>query len=99
MPPPSGRADRCAPLLPTLVPRSQDGSVIHDIEEVVDRSLKMVTEGKATAINGDEIEVQADSLCLHGDTPGAVDMARSLQKALTAEGVEIVPVGALVKSR
>ena len=46
-----------------------------------------------------EMEVQADSLCLHGDTPGAVDMARSLQKALIAEGVEVVPVGQLVKGR
>ena len=92
-------ADRALTPEGTLVPRSQDGSVIHDIEEVVERSLKMVTEGKAIAINGDEIEVQADSLCLHGDTPGAVDMARSLQQALIAEGVEIVPVGELVKSR
>ena len=75
---------------------SKPGSVIHDIEEVVENSLKMVTEGKAKAITGDEIEVQADSLCLHGDTPGAVDMAKSLKIALEREGVEIKPVGTII---
>ncbi|MCH7625462.1 MAG: LamB/YcsF family protein [Chloroflexi bacterium] len=89
-------ADRALNSDGTLVSRSQEGSVIHDISEVVERSLKMVTEGKAIAINGDEIEVQADSLCLHGDTPGAVDMAKSLKRELEAAGVEIVPVGRLV---
>ena len=56
----------------------------------------MVTEGKATAITGERIEVQADSLCLHGDTPGAVDMARALKQELTAAGVEIVPIGSML---
>jgi UPF0271 protein len=89
-------ADRALNPNGTLVSRSKPGSVIHDISEVVERSLKMVTEGKVTAINGDEIEVQADSLCLHGDTPGAVEMAKVLKKELEAAGVEIVPVGRLV---
>lgn len=89
-------ADRALNPDGTLVSRSKPGSVIHDINEVVERSLKMVTEGKATAINGDEVEVQADSLCLHGDTPGAVEMAQALKKELEAAGVEIVPVGRLV---
>ena len=89
-------ADRALNPDGTLVSRSQPGSVIHDTSEVVERSLRMVTEGRATAINGDVIEVEADSLCLHGDTPGAVDMAKQLKRGLEAEGVRIRPLGELV---
>jgi len=89
-------ADRALNADGTLVSRSKEGSVIHDIEEVVDRSLRMVTEGKAVAVSGEVIDVEADSLCLHGDTPGAVDMARALKKALFAEGVKVTPLGELV---
>ena len=89
-------ADRALNPDGTLVSRSQPGSVIHDTSEVVERSLRMVTEGRATAINGDVIEVEADSLCLHGDTPGAVDMAKQLKRGLEAEGVSIRPLGELV---
>ena len=89
-------ADRALSADGTLVSRSQPGSVIHDTQEVVERSLRMVTEGKATAITGEKIEVQADSLCLHGDTPGAVEMAKSVKQELRAAGVQIVPVGQLV---
>ena len=89
-------ADRALTPDGTLVPRSQPGSLIHNTAELVERSVKMVTEGKATAITGEEIEVRADSLCLHGDTPGAAEMARSLKAQLEAAGVQIVPVGELV---
>ena len=89
-------ADRALNTDGTLVSRSKEGSVIHDIQEVVDRSLRMVTEGKAVAISGEVIEVEADSLCLHGDTPGAVDMAQALKQALVAEDVEVTPLGELV---
>ena len=80
----------------TLVPRSEPGSVIHDLDELVERSIKMVTKGKATAINGDEIEIQADTFCLHGDTPGAKDMAAALKGRLEAAGVEVVPLAQLL---
>ena len=89
-------ADRALNPDGTLVPRSREGSVIHDTGEVVERSLRMVTEGKATAVTGELIELQADSLCLHGDTPGAVEMAKELRGALESEGVDIVPLGELV---
>ena len=89
-------ADRALNADGTLVSRSQPGAVIHDIEEVVERSLRMVTEGKATAVTGEQIQVRADSLCLHGDTTGAVEMARALKRELEAGGVDIVPVGQLV---
>ena len=89
-------ADRALNTDGTLVSRTKEGSVIHDIQEVVDRSLRMVTEGKAVAISGEVIDVEADSLCLHGDTPGAVDMAQALKQALVAEDVEVTPLGELV---
>ena len=89
-------ADRALNPDGTLVPRSRPGSVIHDPEELVARSIKMITEGKATAISGEEIPVLADTLCLHGDTPGAVRLAADLKSKLEAAGVEIAPLSKLV---
>ena len=89
-------ADRALNADGTLVSRSQPGSVIHDTAEVVERSLRMVTEGKATAITGEQIDVQADSLCLHGDTPGAVEMAAALKRELEAADVEILPLARIL---
>ena len=88
-------ADRALNPDGTLVSRSVPGSVLHDIDEVVQRSVRMVTEGVATAVNGEEIAVEAESLCVHGDTPGAVEMASSLRRELESAGVEIVPLGEL----
>ena len=89
-------ADRAVHNDGTLVSRSQEGSVIHDLNEVVERSLQMVTEGKIVSVEGDIVEVQADSICLHGDTPGAVDMAQTLKKQFMASGVEIKPLSNIV---
>ena len=89
-------ADRAMNPDGTLVPRSTPGSVIHDVEEVVRRGIKMATEGRATTVDGQEIEVHADTLCLHGDTPGAVEMAAALRSGLEAVGVEVVPLKELV---
>ena len=82
-------ADRAVNSDGTLVPRSKEGSVIHDTNEVVERSLRMVTEGKILSVEGDIVEVEADSICLHGDTPGAVDMAKTLKREFLAAGVEV----------
>ena len=82
-------ADRAVNSDGTLVPRSKEGSVIHDINEVVERSLRMVTEGKILSVEGDIVEVEADSICLHGDTLGAVDMAKTLKREFLAAGVEV----------
>ena len=89
-------ADRALNADGTLVSRSLPGAVIHDTNAVVDRSLRMVTEGKAIAVTGEVVDVRADSLCLHGDTPGAVELARALKEALAEEDVEIVPLSELV---
>jgi UPF0271 protein len=89
-------ADRALNPDGTLVSRSLPGSVLHDVGEVAERSVRMVTEGKARAISGEELEVGATSLCIHGDTPGAVEMAAAVRRGLEAEGVSIVPMGRLV---
>ena len=89
-------ADRALNPDGTLVARSKPGSVIHDLDEVVERSIRMVTRGSATAVNGEEIEVRADTFCLHGDTPGAVEMARVLRRQLDAESVAVTPLSQLV---
>ncbi len=77
----------------TLVSRSKPGAVLHEAQEVVERSVKMVTQGVVTAINGEEIPIEADTICLHGDNPGAVELAAGIRKRFEDEGVEIVPMG------
>jgi UPF0271 protein len=89
-------ADRAFNADGTLVPRSKPGSVLHDTHEVIDRSLRLVTEGKVAAITGEVIELQADTICLHGDTPGAVHLAAALREAFERAGVELVPLGRLL---
>ncbi len=86
-------ADRAFNADGTLVPRTRPGAVIDDRQAVVERSLRMVTEGRVTAVTGEDVRVQADTICLHGDTPGAVDLARALKAALEAAGVRLVAMG------
>ena len=86
-------ADRAFNADGTLVARSVEGSLLHDPEVVVERSLKIVTEGKATAITGEEIHIEADTICLHGDNPGAVELASAIRKRFEESGVEVVPMG------
>ena len=74
----------------TLVARSRDGAVLHDPKIVTERVIKMVTEGKLQAITGKFIEFsRIDTICMHGDTPGAVDLARSVRKELDKQDVGI----------
>jgi UPF0271 protein len=75
----------------TLVPRTQPGALLHDPQEVSQRIVRLVTEGKVTAVDGTDIELSADSVCVHGDTPGAVAIATAVRDALAASGVEIAP--------
>ena len=75
----------------TLVPRGTPGAVIHDAQAVVARVLDMLRTGTVTAIDGTALPLAMDSLCLHGDTPGAVTLARLLRAAIIATGVRIAP--------
>jgi UPF0271 protein len=89
-------ADRAFDARGRLVPRSVPGAVIHDAATVVERSLRLVVEHRVAAITGEVLELRADTICLHGDTPGAVSLAASLRLAFDRAGVEAVSLGALV---
>ncbi|MXM67906.1 5-oxoprolinase subunit PxpA [Streptomyces sp. HUCO-GS316] len=82
-------ADRAYTEAGTLVPRGEDGSVVTDPEVVVARSVSLARHGTVTARSGSRIEVRARSLCLHGDTPGAVELARRVRERLQESGVRV----------
>ncbi len=77
-----------------LVPRSREGSVLHDPKEIASRMLHLVKEGTVKAIDGSTIRLKADSICVHGDSPGAVSMAAELRKLLESSGVTVQPFAA-----
>jgi UPF0271 protein len=74
-----------------LVPRGEPGAVIDDVERVVARAVGFAVEQRVTAADGAAVTVEARSLCLHGDTPGAVRLAREVRRALTETGVTLAP--------
>ena len=82
-------ADRAYTDAGTLVPRTLEGAVITDPDTVVERSLSMARSGEVVSHSGTRIEVRARSLCLHGDTPGAVELARRVRERLEASGVRV----------
>jgi UPF0271 protein len=82
-------ADRAYAHDGTLVPRSSAGAVLTDPAEVCRQALEIVRRSRVEARDGSWVDVQADSLCLHGDTPGAVILARAVRAALEANGVRI----------
>jgi UPF0271 protein len=76
----------------SLVSRREKGAVIHDHEIVAKRGLKMAVEGKVVALDGTEIELKADTLCVHGDNPAAVDMVKRIRQELKDAGVVVTPM-------
>lgn len=82
-------ADRAYRADGTLVPRGTPGAVIDEVEAVVARALQMVRDGTVESIDGVTVPIVAHTICVHGDTPGAVALARALRDALTADGVEL----------
>jgi len=73
----------------TLVPRSRPGALLHDPQHVARRMIRMMTTGQVEASDGTDVTIQADSICVHGDSPGAVDMAVAVRQALATAGVDI----------
>jgi UPF0271 protein len=72
-----------------LVPRTVDGAVIHDIDAAVTRVLQIVTEQSVTSIDGAEVPVEADSLCVHSDSRNAFAMMSAVRAALLANGFSV----------
>jgi UPF0271 protein len=89
-------ADRAFDARGFLVPRSRPGAVIQDPSVVVERSLRLVLDHRATAVTGETLELHADTICVHGDTPGAVDLAAALRRAFDGAGIAVVPMSRLV---
>ena len=75
----------------TLVSRREPGAVLHDEAEVAERMVRLATDGVLRAVDGTDVRVEAESICLHGDTPGAVAMAAAVRAGLESAGVEIRP--------
>ncbi len=75
----------------SLVSRRLPGAVIHDHKQVAEKVLKMVAEGKVTCIDGTEIEIRAETICVHGDNPAALELIKNIRKALLEADVEITP--------
>jgi UPF0271 protein len=90
-----GFADRAYEPDGSLSPRSLPGSVIHDPEQVLRRALRMIREGRVTARDGSELQFQVDTLCTHGDTPGAGNLTSLLRHGLEQEGVAVRAVSHL----
>ena len=88
-----GFADRAYNADGTLVSRRLPGAVITDPEAATHRALRLVIEGRLTTIDGGELELTIDSLCIHSDTPGAVAMARAIRRRFDEAGVAIRPLG------
>jgi UPF0271 protein len=72
-----------------LVPRTRPDALLHNPGEAAERVLRMLREGKVRSVEGGDVDVRGESICVHGDTPGAVEFARELRTRLEREGVKI----------
>jgi UPF0271 protein len=75
----------------SLVSRREKGAVLHDAQAVAARMLRLAAEGTIAAIDGSTIRLRAESICVHGDSPGAVEMARQVREQLERAGVTVAP--------
>ncbi len=84
-------ADRAYLANGRLVPRSREGAVLHDAEAAADRLIRFLETGKMPVIDGSPIPLAAQSVCVHGDAPGALAMARRIRERLQSAGITIAP--------
>ncbi|RVW00587.1 LamB/YcsF family protein [Rhodococcus xishaensis] len=84
-------ADRAYTPEGRLVPRTEPGAVLHEPDAVAQRVLELVTKGTTQAIDGSRIEVPAETICVHGDTPAAVEMAAAIRKLLDDKKIQVKP--------
>ncbi|TDD74544.1 LamB/YcsF family protein [Actinomadura rubrisoli] len=84
-------ADRAYTPSGGLVSRREPGAVVHDPETVVRRAVRMAVDGTVIAVDDSEVALRARSICVHGDTPGAVNLARAVRSALSDAAVALEP--------
>ncbi|KXG42945.1 LamB/YcsF family protein [Tepidibacillus infernus] len=77
----------------TLTSRLQPNAIIHDLDFAVERVIRMVKEGKVRAVNGEDIDIQADTICVHGDEPQALSFVKTLREKLKQEKIMIKNFG------
>jgi 5-oxoprolinase (ATP-hydrolysing) subunit A len=77
----------------TLVPRRRPGALVEDPDEVAGRAVRMATDGVVVAVDGTRLDVPVESVCVHGDTPNAVELARAVRTALEAAGLTVTSSG------
>jgi UPF0271 protein len=75
----------------SLVSRRKPGAVLHGAKEIADRVARMVQDGAVVSVTGKVIKMRTDTVCIHGDTPGAVDIARGVRQALKDAGIDVAP--------
>jgi UPF0271 protein len=84
-------ADRAYEDNGSLVSRRKPGAVLHDANIIAERVVRMVQDGAVVSVTGKTIKMRTDTVCIHGDTPGAVDIARGVRQALKDAGIEVAP--------
>jgi UPF0271 protein len=82
----------------TLVPRGEPGALVTDPEEAAEQAVRLAQERLVIANDGSKIEVRADTICLHGDTPGAADIARRIHERFRLAGIRIAPLDPVILS-
>jgi UPF0271 protein len=75
----------------SLVSRRKAGAVLHDAKQIADRVVRMVQDGAVISVTGKMIKMRTDTVCIHGDTPGAVDIARDIRTALKRAKIDVAP--------
>lgn len=88
---PEAFADRAYSPEGRLVSRRLPGAVLHDATAIAARCVQMLTDGTVRAIDGSVVDVAARSICVHGDTPGAVAIAQQVQRSLVDAGIALQP--------
>ncbi len=91
-------ADRAYHADGTLVSRREVGAVLHDPEQVAQRMLRLINEGGVESVEGKFTCIEADSICVHGDSPGAIAMARQIRTTLESHGIAIRPFSGEARS-
>ena len=81
----------------SLVSRKQPNAIIQDSRKVIERAIKMVKEGTVLAVNGEVVNLgEVHTICVHGDTPTAIELAEALKKGLIKAGIDVKPVGSFI---
>jgi UPF0271 protein len=92
-----GFADRSYEPDGSLTPRSRAGAVIHDVASVVERAVRMAIDGTITASDGSEIVMRVQTICTHGDTPGAQQLTREIRAGLERASVTVAPISGIAR--